>query len=110
MSAKEMFEELGYEQKILEALGGGKSISYSREEFFGEIGVGTIITFYKEDFIISHYYIDDSRRSSMVSGLEISYDLLQAINKQAEELRDSPLDNLCSIRQANVYSGKCGIE
>lgn len=110
MSAKEMFEELGYEQKILEALGGGKSISYSREEFLGEIGVGTIITFYKEDFIISHYYIDASRRSSMVSGIEISYDLLQAINKQAEELRDSPLDTMCSIRQANVYSGKCGIE
>ena len=46
----------------------------------------------------------------MVSGIEISYDLLQAISKQAEELRDSPLDNLCSIIQANVYSGKCGIE
>ena len=40
MSAKEMFEKLGYEQKILEALGVGKFISYSREEFVGEIGVG----------------------------------------------------------------------
>lgn len=110
MSAKEMFEELGYECKITETLGGKKLITYSEEEFLGEIGVSVIITFYKEIFTIRHYYIEAGRRSKMDDGMGISYDLLQAINKQVEELRDSPLNNLCSIKHVTVYSGKYGIE
>lgn len=110
MSAKEMFENLGYECEIIETFGGKKLITYSEEESFGEIGIVIAITFYKEIFTIRYYYIEAGRRLKMDDGMGISYDLLQAINKQAEELRDSPLDTLCSIKHVTGYSGKYGIE
>lgn len=66
MSAKEMFEELGYEV---------------REE---TSSIDTIKCYFNRD--VPHHIYFDNDRTIDVGDIIISLDLLQAINKQVEEL------------------------
>lgn len=87
MSAKEMFEKLGYEDRTYENIIGEKIISYSIKENHGYFEAVGVITFNKYGFKIENYKIENGKASICHGVAFISYVLFQAINKQIEELR-----------------------
>lgn len=89
MSAKEMFEKLGYEYKIVDDFVKGKYVKCTREIHITDepyINV-KVITFALNAFIIKNYLIDNLKYTffKSINNISINYDELQAINKQLEE-------------------------
>lgn len=90
MSAKEMFEKLGYEYEVIDDFVKGKYVKCTREIHITDepyINV-TVITFALNAFVIRNYLIDNLKNTlfKSIKNISIGYDELQAINKQIEEL------------------------
>lgn len=86
MSAKEMFEKLGYKDRTYENLVGKKIISYSKKINYIYCDIIGVITFDQYGFRIENYKIENGKASICHGVAFISCDLLRAINKQVEEL------------------------
>lgn len=85
MTAKEMFEKLGYK-----CLGGSDyiAIKYYKQEKQGEYysNYDIDITFYCTSKTVSVVANEYGKRSYKLAIMDIDMELLQAINKQVEEL------------------------
>lgn len=90
MTAKEMFEKLGFKQVLCINLNqkDGKQVIY--ESVIGDndtLLVKRIIHFFDDVFYASlHYYNDETETFENQGGCSINNELLKAINKQCEEL------------------------
>lgn len=90
MTAKEMFQKLGFKQVLCINLNqkNGKQVIY--ESVIGYNGTPFVkrkIHFFDNVFYASLYYFDDkTERFEHQGGCSVDNDLLKAINKQCEEL------------------------
>lgn len=90
MTAKEMFQKLGFKQVLCINLNQkyGKQVIY--ESVIGDndtLLVKRKIHFFDDVFYASLYYFDDkTERFEHQGGCSIDNDLLKAINKQCQEL------------------------
>lgn len=87
MSAKEMFEELGYKQQInYDENGKIKNITYSKNKTkdFSKIRVEYIFSRTKS-FVARRYYVK-GKDTRIYTGISIPFEHYKAINKQIKEL------------------------
>lgn len=86
MTAEKMFEKLGFKQTVAINLQHKKSIQICYERVFDDYAK-IKISFFDDVFYGNLYYWDfEKERYKNVGGCSICKELLEAINKQCEEL------------------------
>jgi len=85
MSAKEMFEELGFKQTICINMNLKEHRQIEYENIYEEY-IKITISFFDDSFYAQLYYKEDGVVFKNVGGCAIYKELLDAINKQCQEL------------------------